>query len=88
MALADEVSALIGWLRQDILSVPGPDYASRCALYDWIVAELRMREPPCPDNSPASSKAGQTPITHSARIESLSPGDSMEVITEDPNQFK
>jgi len=48
VTLADEVSALIGWLRQDILAVPGPDYASRCALYDWIVAELRVREPPCP----------------------------------------
>ena len=48
VTLADEVAALIGWLRQDILAVPGPDYASRCALYDWIVAELRMREPLCP----------------------------------------
>jgi len=48
LTLADEVAALIGWLRQDILAVPGPDYASRCALYDWIVAELRLREPLCP----------------------------------------
>ena len=48
VTLADDVSALIGWLRQDILAVPGPDYASRCALYDWIVAELRVREPLCP----------------------------------------
>jgi len=48
VALADEVSALIGWLRQDILTVSGPDYANRCALYDWIVAELRMRESLCP----------------------------------------
>jgi hypothetical protein len=48
VTLADEVSALLGWLRQDILAVPGPDYANRCLLYDWIVAELRMREPQCP----------------------------------------
>jgi hypothetical protein len=48
LSLADEVAALIGWLRQDVLAVPGPDYASRCALYDWIVAELRLREPHCP----------------------------------------
>lgn len=48
LSLADEVAALIGWLRQDILAVRGPDYASRCALYDWIVAELRLREPLCP----------------------------------------
>ena len=39
---------MIGWLRQDILAVRDPDYASRCALYDWIVAELRLREPHCP----------------------------------------
>jgi hypothetical protein len=48
LTLADEVAALIGWLRQDILAVRGPDYANRCALYDWIVAELRLREPQCP----------------------------------------
>jgi hypothetical protein len=48
LTLADEVSVLIGWLRQDILAVAGPDYASRCALYDWVVAELRVREPQCP----------------------------------------
>jgi hypothetical protein len=48
VALAEEVAALIGWLRQDVLAVRGPDYASRCALYDWIVAELRARESQCP----------------------------------------
>jgi hypothetical protein len=48
MTLAEEVAALIGWLRQDVLAVAGPDYANRCALYDWIVAELRIREPQCP----------------------------------------
>lgn len=48
LALADEVSMLIRWLRQDVLAVPGLDYANRCALYDWIVAELRARERRCP----------------------------------------
>jgi hypothetical protein len=48
LALAEEVAALIGWLRQDVLAVRAPDYASRCALYDWIVAELRLREAHCP----------------------------------------
>jgi hypothetical protein len=48
LTLAEDVAALIGWLRQDILAVRGPDYASRCALYDWVVAELRLREPHCP----------------------------------------
>jgi hypothetical protein len=48
VTVADEVSALIGWLRQDVLAMSGLDYASRCALYDWIVAELRARESLCP----------------------------------------
>ena len=48
LALAEAVATLIGWLRQDVLAVRGPDYASRCALYDWIIAELRQREPQCP----------------------------------------
>ncbi len=48
IALAEEVATLIGWLRQDILAVRGPDYATRVALYDWLVAELRLREPLCP----------------------------------------
>jgi hypothetical protein len=51
LTLADEIATLLGWLRQDILAVRGPDYASRCALYDWIVAERRLREPHCPHKS-------------------------------------
>lgn len=47
VALADEVAALIGWLRYDVLAVRGPAYADRCALYDWLVAELRARESHC-----------------------------------------
>jgi hypothetical protein len=47
ITLAEEVAVLIGWLRQDVLSARGPSYAGRCALYDWIVAELRLREPSC-----------------------------------------
>jgi hypothetical protein len=48
VTLADEVAVLLDWLRQDVLAVRGPDYAGRCALYDWIVAELRARETQCP----------------------------------------
>jgi hypothetical protein len=48
VALADEVATLIGWLRQDVLAVRGPDYAGRRALYDRIVAELWLREAHCP----------------------------------------
>ena len=48
VTLADEVAVLLDWLRQDVLAVRGPDYAGRCVLYDWIVAELRAREAQCP----------------------------------------
>ncbi len=48
VALADEAATLIGWLRQDVLAVRGPDYAGRRALYDGIVAELWLREAHCP----------------------------------------
>jgi hypothetical protein len=47
IALADEVGALAGWLRADILAVAGPDHATRQALYDWVVAELHAREGCC-----------------------------------------
>src|SRR5262249_20851800 len=43
-----EVAVLVHWLREDLLAVAGPDHATRCQLYDWIVAELRMREEQCP----------------------------------------
>jgi hypothetical protein len=48
VALAEDVSLLLRWLHDDILGVAGPDYETRSALYDWLVAELRAREPQCP----------------------------------------
>ena len=48
IALAEEVALLADWLRHDILSLAGPDHATRCALYDFVVAELRSRESRCP----------------------------------------
>ena len=48
VALAEDVALLVRWLREDILSVAGPDHATRVALYDWVVAELRTREPHWP----------------------------------------
>ena len=48
VALAEDVALLVRWLREDILAVAGPDHATRAALYDWVVAELRAREPQCP----------------------------------------
>jgi hypothetical protein len=48
IALADDVRLLVNWLRQDILTVAGPCHAERCALYDFVVAELKSRTPSCP----------------------------------------
>jgi hypothetical protein len=48
IALAEEVALLADWLRRDILSLAGPDHATRCALYDFVVAELRRRASLCP----------------------------------------
>jgi hypothetical protein len=45
IALADEVRTLLEWWRQDVVAVAGPDHATRCQLHDWIVEELRAREP-------------------------------------------
>ena len=43
VALADDLAVLLRWLREDILSVAGPDYATRAELYDLVVAELHSR---------------------------------------------
>jgi hypothetical protein len=48
VGLATEAGVLIDWLRRDILSLAGDDYNTRCELYDFVVAELRAREPLCP----------------------------------------
>ena len=48
IAFADEVALLARWLRDDILSVAGPEYAIRRDLLDFVVAELRARESACP----------------------------------------
>jgi hypothetical protein len=47
VVLAGDVAVLIAWLRHDVLAVRGPDYASRCRLYDWIVDQLKQRENEC-----------------------------------------
>jgi len=48
IALADDVAVLLAWLREDILAVAGPEAATRQALYDFVVAELKARAPGCP----------------------------------------
>ena len=47
IALADDVALLLRWLRNDILPPRGPDFATRLALLDWVVEELRRRETQC-----------------------------------------
>ncbi len=44
VALADDVAMLLAWLREDVLSLAGPDHATRRELFDFIVAELRSRQ--------------------------------------------
>jgi hypothetical protein len=48
VALADEVATLLNWFREDVFSLAGPDHATRRELFDFLVAELRSREPLCP----------------------------------------
>jgi len=48
IALADDVALLARWLRHDIFAVSGLAYADRCALYDFIRAELQARQHLCP----------------------------------------
>src|SRR5205814_9832582 len=46
--LAEDVALLAEWLRADVLSVAGPEYADRVALYDFVVTELAARAQGCP----------------------------------------
>src|SRR5438552_16636480 len=47
-SLADDIALLTRWLRDDVFAVSGLPYADRCALFDFILAELQAREPLCP----------------------------------------
>lgn len=46
--LADEVTVLVGWLREEILAVAGPIHSTRCQLFDFVASELEAREQLCP----------------------------------------
>jgi hypothetical protein len=48
VTLYDDLALLRRWLREDILSVAGPDYATRLALLDFVVAEVQARVPLAP----------------------------------------
>jgi hypothetical protein len=41
VSLAQDVRILVDWMKQDILSLAGPDRKIRGELYDFVVAELR-----------------------------------------------
>ena len=45
--LAADVSLLVSWLREDVLSVSGPDVATRRDLFDFLIAELERLAPQC-----------------------------------------
>ena len=44
LALARDVKTLIQWLNHDVLELAGPALAERQELYDFVVAELQLRE--------------------------------------------
>jgi hypothetical protein len=46
--LADDVAVLARWLGVDVFAVSALPYADRCALFDFIVAELQARVSHCP----------------------------------------
>ena len=48
ITLADDIAVLARWLGADVLAVSALPYAERCALFDFIVAELHARVPQCP----------------------------------------
>ena len=60
IALADEVALLARWLRDDILSVAGPEYAIRRDLLDFVVAELRPRVGLSGSDQAGKDLAGET----------------------------
>lgn len=48
IALADDVAVLARWLLDDVFAVSALPYTDRCTLYDFILAELKVRQPLCP----------------------------------------
>lgn len=48
ITMATDVATLLGWLRHDILALAGPNYEERVLLYDFVTAELKVRQALCP----------------------------------------
>lgn len=42
--LVDDLSLLAQWMRDDVLSLTGPDASTRRELFDFIVQEMKIRE--------------------------------------------
>lgn len=57
VSLARDLKILAEWMTRDILSGPGADLATRRALFDFVVAELKVREPHCPHRIGSVMKA-------------------------------
>ncbi len=48
ITLADDMAVLARWLQADVFAVSALPYDDRCALFDFIVAEVQARVPLCP----------------------------------------
>jgi hypothetical protein len=48
ITLADDVALLTRWLRHDVFAVSALPWEERCALFDFLVAELEIRAAQCP----------------------------------------
>ena len=48
LLLADDIALLATWFREDVLALVGPDLKGRMEIYDFIVSELKQREPQAP----------------------------------------
>lgn len=44
LQLAEDMHVLAEWMRQDVLSLRGPEAQTRRELFDFIIAEMRVRE--------------------------------------------
>jgi len=47
ITLADDVAALSDWIKNDILSLAGPELTSRRELFNFVIDELQTREELC-----------------------------------------
>lgn len=48
ITLSDDINTLLDWLRRDIPGIVDPNLRTREQLFDFVVAELRVREEQAP----------------------------------------